>query len=72
MMMADGKPEALNMLHREIILTFRTMLAEHLRTSRQPSYYASQLNISTVYLNEVVKKVTGMSTALYIKGGYKY
>ena len=53
--------------HREIVLSFRTMLAEHLYTNRQPSYYASLLNISTVYLNEVVKKVTGMSTALYIK-----
>lgn len=53
--------------HVEIVLAFRTMLSEHLSTHRQPSYYASLLNISTVYLNEVVKKVTGMSTALYIR-----
>lgn len=52
----------------EIVLSFRKMLSEHLSTNRQPSYYASLLNISTVYLNEVIKKVTGMSTALYIKG----
>ena len=52
----------------EIVLAFRKMLTEHLSTHRQPSYYASLLNISMVYLNEVVKKVTGMSTALYIKG----
>ena len=52
----------------EIVLSFRKMLSEHLSTHRQPFYYASLLNISTVYLNEVVKKVTGMSTALYIKG----
>ena len=52
----------------EIVLAFRKMLTEYLSTHRQPSYYASLLNISTVYLNEVVKKVTGMSTALYIKG----
>ena len=54
--------------HVELVLAFRKMLSEHLLHHRQPSYYASLLNISTVYLNEVVKKVTGMSTALYIKG----
>lgn len=54
--------------HVEIVLSFRKLLTEHLSKNRQPSYYASLLNISTVYLNEVVKKVTGMSTALYIKG----
>lgn len=51
----------------EIVLTFRRLLADHLATSRQPSYYASLLNISAVYLNEVVKAVTGMNVTLYIK-----
>lgn len=51
----------------EIVLSFRRLLAEHLAMSRQPSYYASLLNISTVYLNEVVKGVTGMNATLYIK-----
>jgi len=51
----------------EIVLSLRRLLADHLATSRQPSYYASLLNISTVYLNETVKGVTGMSTTLYIK-----
>ena len=59
---------ALTPRHAEIVLSFRNLLAENLSTHRQPSYYASLLNISTVYLNEVVNKVTGMSTALYIKG----
>lgn len=63
----DLQRTALSQRHREIVLSFRAMLAEHLCANRQPSYYASLLNISTVYLNEVVKKVTGMSTALYIK-----
>lgn len=53
--------------HMEIVLSFRRLLAEHLATSRSPSYYASLLNISTVYLNEVVKGVTGMNATLYIK-----
>lgn len=52
----------------EIMLVFRRLLTEELPSSRQPSHYASRLNISTVYLNEVVKKVTGLSTASYIKG----
>ncbi len=53
--------------HIEMVLSFRRLLAEHLATSRQPSYYASLLNISTVYLNEVVKGVTGMNATSYIK-----
>ena len=51
----------------EILLKLRCLLNEHLHASHRPSFYASRLNISTVYLNEVVKQMTGMSTALYIK-----
>lgn len=53
--------------HIEIVLSFRRLLAEHLVRNRKPSYYASLLNISPVYLNEVVKGVTGMNVTLYIK-----
>lgn len=53
--------------HIEIVLSLRHLLAERLATSRQPSYYASHLNISTVYLNEVVKTVTGMNSTIFIK-----
>lgn len=53
--------------HIDIVQSLRHLLSEHLATSHQPSYYASLLNISTVYLNEVVKKVTGMSSTLFIK-----
>lgn len=51
----------------DIVLSFRRLLAERIALSRRPSYYASLLNISTVYLNEVVRAVTGMSTSDYIK-----
>lgn len=52
----------------EIVLSFRRLLAENLASmSRRPSAYASMLNISTVYLNEVVKEVTGVSVGQYIK-----
>lgn len=64
---AVPKGTSYSIRHRDIVLSFRTMLDKYLFENRQPSYYASLLNISTVYLNEVVKNVTGMSTALYIK-----
>lgn len=63
----EPKTMAYGVRHRDIVLSFRAMLDKHIFENRQPSYYASLLNFSTVYLNEVVKKVTGMSTALYIK-----
>lgn len=37
--------------HVEIVLSFRSLLAGHLAANRYPSYYASMLNISPVYLN---------------------
>lgn len=53
--------------HIEIVLSFIHLLAERLAVNRSPSYYASLLHISPVYLNEVVKEVTGMSATLYIR-----
>lgn len=53
--------------HIEIILSFFHLLTEHITINRSPSYYASLLNISPIYLNEIVKKVTGISTTLYIR-----
>lgn len=53
--------------HVEIVLSFRSLLAGHLAANRYPSYYASMLNISPVYLNEVVKEVAGMSASSYIR-----
>lgn len=56
-----------NRRHIEIVSKFRHLLAEHIATHHQPSYYASLLNVSPVYLNEVIKDVTSMNTTLYIK-----
>lgn len=53
--------------HIEIIVSFRHLLDKHLATSHSPSYYASLLNISPVYLNQIVKEVTGTNTTLYIR-----
>lgn len=51
----------------EITISFRRFLKEDFRSSKSPSHYASRLNISTVYLNEVIKSVTGMSASQYIR-----
>ena len=61
----DGSPHSRRKV--ELLLKLRSLLSEHLHTSHSPSHYASLLNISTVYLNEVVKQVTGLSTARYIR-----
>ena len=53
--------------HIEIVLSFFHLLTEHIAISRSPSYYASLLHISPVYLNEVVKEVTGISATSYIR-----
>lgn len=53
--------------HIEIVLSFFHLLTDHIAISHSPSYYASLLHISPVYLNEVVKEVTGISTTLYIR-----
>lgn len=51
----------------EIVMAFKRLLSEHLKSSRRASFYAGRLNVSTVYLNEVVKDVTGLSTSDCVK-----
>lgn len=51
----------------EIALAFRSLLKEEVCRNRQPSYYARRLNVSAVYLNEVVRVVTGMSVSTNIR-----
>lgn len=43
--------------------SFFCLLKDHLTVSRKPSYYASLMNISQVYLNEAIKGVTGRSVS---------
>ena len=56
-----------NHRHVDIVLSFFRLLAGHIAVSRSPSYYASLLHISPVYLNETVKEITGMSASLCIR-----
>lgn len=50
-----------------LTLQFKQLLNARLSVSRSPSYYASLLHISSLYLNEVVKSVTGLSVSKYIQ-----
>lgn len=50
-----------------ITLRFRELIAAHLAAEKSPSAYASMMNISEVYLNEAVRKTTGLSAGAYLR-----
>lgn len=50
-----------------ITLRFRELIETHLAAEKSPSAYASMLNISEVYLNEAVRKTTGLSAGAYLR-----
>jgi len=45
---------------------FKKLLTQHVRTIKSPSAYAAKLNVSESYLNEVLKKTTGMPVSYWI------
>ncbi|MDE6011065.1 MAG: AraC family transcriptional regulator [Muribaculaceae bacterium] len=51
----------------DLVVKFRKLLRENITEERRPSFYAGKLNISPVYLNEIVKDMTGQSSSQYIK-----
>ena len=53
--------------YAEILLQLNSLLRTDITESHSPSYYADKLNLSPVYLNEVVKRVTGWSVSNYIR-----
>ena len=55
-----------NPRHTELMLQFKSSLKNNICNNRKPSFYASQLHISSVYLNEIVNKSVGMSATQYI------
>lgn len=55
-----------NPRHTELMLQFKSALKTNICNNRKPSFYASQLHISSVYLNEIVNKSVGMSATQYI------
>jgi AraC-like DNA-binding protein len=56
-------------LSRPEIVTkaFREVLALHFAQIKQPAEYAQKLNLSTPYLNECVKNITGFSVSHHIQ-----
>ncbi|MCF2443920.1 AraC family transcriptional regulator [Dyadobacter sp. CY345] len=54
---------------RPVIITkqFRRLLSQLYKTERAPSGYAGLMNISTSYLNEAVKRVTGFPASYWIQ-----
>lgn len=50
-----------------IVAAFNDLVRQQMRRNRRPSYYADRLNISPVYLNQLVKAATGMNTSDYIR-----
>lgn len=51
----------------EIVLQLNSQLHTHIAESHAPKFYADKLHISPIYLNEVVKKVTGRNVSTYIR-----
>ena len=56
-----------NKRHLEITLAFKELFSEEKQINRNISYYAEALHISPVYLNEVIKDITGTSVSKYIQ-----
>jgi len=51
----------------EITKAFKQVLRHHLKTIRRASEFAEKMNITTSYLNDTVKAVTGFSVTYYIQ-----
>jgi len=52
---------------QQILQDFKVLLEQDGNKNKSPYYYSDKLNISTVYLNEVVKKLTRKSVSRTIK-----
>ena len=50
----------------EIFISFIRLLPDHFAEHHDIAYYASRLNISSVYLSRVVRQVTGRTVLDYI------
>ena len=64
---ADLQHEGGNPRHIEMALRFCNLVKSNVAASRSPSHYARELNVSPVYLNEIIKTTLGTSASAYIK-----
>lgn len=62
-----GEQNSYHSRHAEIVFQLNSLLQQHITRNHSPSFYADKLNLSSVYLNEVVKRVTGYSVSNYIR-----
>jgi AraC-like DNA-binding protein len=60
-------PVSSNQRLRVITHQFKSLLTDNLKTLKKPSQYASLLHISSAYLNEAVKSVTGFPAGYWIQ-----
>jgi AraC-like DNA-binding protein len=56
-----GFPVSVNNRLAAITALFKSLLSANYQSLKRPSEYASRLNLSPAYLNEAVKKTTGLS-----------
>jgi AraC family transcriptional activator of pobA len=52
----------------QITQQFKRLFKEKFRIEKSPSFYAAELHISEVYLNEVIKSVTGFNVTHWLMG----
>jgi AraC-like DNA-binding protein len=58
-----GLPAVANNRYGIITSQFKSLLSLNYKTVKSPSQYARQMNLSPVYLNEAVKKTTGLNVS---------
>ena len=58
-----GFPVSKNKRLTAITFQFKTLLSANYQSLKRPSQYADKLNLSPVYLNEAVKKTTGLTVS---------
>jgi len=58
-----GFPVSINNRLAAITSQFKSLLSANYQSLKSPSEYANRLNLSLVYLNEAVKKTTGLSVS---------
>ncbi len=61
--LASAKPIQHHTRFDIITRDFRKLLEQHFKVIKTPAHYAGELNISTSYLNECVKAITGRSVS---------